>query len=265
MGELHENLISELPGVLYHVNIKKIQANDFKNDKKSENVRILQIDFAMSYSCEYQNEVQSALWSRESVTLFTAASFFESQCKTFVICSDTKQKDKDSIFTFVTYLYERIFEAENDKIFKEIIWSDGPSSEFKNRFMVTLLIFLSKKYNKKFEWKYFATSHGKGVIDGVGGNVKRLVNQKARSQGGDAVIQNAKDFATLAATLVPSTRISFISESEITEKIQNFHPWEAAKPVPGISKFHQISVDDHEVTCKKHALDSHSVKFSFQK
>lgn len=132
-GELHEILILQLPEVLYHVNTKRIQAEDFQTDKNNTNVRILQIDFAMSYICEYQNEVQSALWNRGSVTLFTAATFFTLQCKTFVICSDTKHKDKDSIFTFVTYLYDKIFATGNNENFKEIIWSDGTSSEFKSR------------------------------------------------------------------------------------------------------------------------------------
>ena len=44
-----------------HINVKRIQAHDFEDDKKTSFVRILQVDFAMNYSCEYQNEVQSAL------------------------------------------------------------------------------------------------------------------------------------------------------------------------------------------------------------
>ena len=46
-----------------HVNTKRIQAKDFEDDKTDDEARIPQINFAMNYSCEYQNEVQSALWS----------------------------------------------------------------------------------------------------------------------------------------------------------------------------------------------------------
>lgn len=35
--------------------------------------------------------------------------------------------------------------------------------------IVQLLIYLSQKYQIKFTWKYFANSHGKGGVDGVGG------------------------------------------------------------------------------------------------
>ena len=44
-----------------------------------------------------------------------------------------------------------------------VIWSDGPSSESKNRFMVKLFQSHSQKHQTAFLWKYFAKSHGKGV------------------------------------------------------------------------------------------------------
>ena len=57
---------------------------------------------------------------------------------------------------------------------EEIIWSDGPSSEFKDQFMRQLLENLSKKHGKAFIWKFFVTSHGKGVVDGVGEQLSQL-------------------------------------------------------------------------------------------
>ena len=45
----------------------------------------------------------------------------------------------------------------------EIIWSDGPSSEFKNQFMQQLTEDLSLQYKKKIICKFPATSPGKGV------------------------------------------------------------------------------------------------------
>ena len=33
----------------------------------------------------------------------------------------------------------------------------------------------SVRSKKVFSWKYFATSHGKGVVDGIGGKAKALV------------------------------------------------------------------------------------------
>ena len=89
-----------------HVGIKYIQSHSFEEDKLNDSNRILQTDFAMTYSWDYQNEIQSALWSRETVQLFTAALFFKNKCTTFLISSDTKDKGKNSVCTFLMRLYD---------------------------------------------------------------------------------------------------------------------------------------------------------------
>lgn len=97
-------------------------------------------------------------------------------------------------------MYEKL-EKIKDSIQPEVdvIWSNGPSSEFKNRFMVKLLKVLSAKYSRPFHWKYFATSHGKGVVDGIGGSAKSLVRQRVMSCCDKAIIvQSAQDFANVA-------------------------------------------------------------------
>ena len=120
----------------------------------------------MSYSCECQDEVQSALWSRESVMLFTAAMTYKSHCQIYLIVSDSRDKQKDTVTVFIDFLYENCCVHKSEE---NITWSDRPTSEFKNKFMVKFLQILSQKYEHSFSWKYFATSHGKGVVGGVGG------------------------------------------------------------------------------------------------
>lgn len=252
-GELYELIQADIQNFLAHVIIKRIQAHAFQVDQKLENVRLLQVDFAMSYSCSYQNEIQSALWSRASVMLFTAAAFINGTCKTFVLCSDARNKDKDTVYVMLMKLYEML-NAEQVNIIEEIIWSDGPASEFKNKYMVQVLKILAKKYNTKFSWKYFATSHGKGVVDGVGGNIKRLVRQKSMSHSEGTIVQSAKDFAQLAQELVPSTQSVFISEDEIRRVIDEEKPWEGVIPVPGISSYHVIEVKPNIEVFKHHAM-----------
>ena len=56
-----------------------------------------------------------------------------------------------------------------------VIWSDGPSSESKNRFTVKFFQSHCQKHQTAFLWKYFATSHGKGVVDEISGEAKALV------------------------------------------------------------------------------------------
>ena len=220
-----------------HVRVKKKQEKEFKDDQEKEDIRIVQMDFAMSYICEYQDEIQKALWHRNTVMLFTVAVFLNGDCSTYVIVSNAKEKDKNTIVCFLLNLYENYF-LKSDQIKEEIIWSDGPSKEFKNQFMVTFLKYLSEKFMKTFSWKYFATSHGKGVCDGVGGNVKYLVRLAVTSKKGQrTVVQNSLDFAKVATSLVDKTQILHISEKEIEQQVDL---WKQSKPYPGISKSHII-------------------------
>lgn len=80
IGEVLECMRDNFSVISYHINTKRIQYQEFQKDKNSSESRVLQLDFAMNYSCSYQDEVQSALWSRKSITLFTAAVFANGKC-----------------------------------------------------------------------------------------------------------------------------------------------------------------------------------------
>ena len=113
-----------------------------------------------------ETEIQTAL--------FTAAAITKHSCQSFLICSDTKDEDEDTVAAFLFALYENHLFPSN-QVDEEIIWSDGPTSAFKKKFTIQLLHQLSSQFQKKFSWKFSATSQGKGVVDGIGGRAKSLV------------------------------------------------------------------------------------------
>ena len=86
--------------------------------------------------------------SRASVTLFNAEVFYQGKCKTYLVCSDTKDKEKNAVFTFVTKLYDQIMIEVSPQV-NDVIYSDGPSSEFKNKYTMKLL---AQKVNGTVSW-----------------------------------------------------------------------------------------------------------------
>ena len=72
---------------------------------------------------------QSALCSHRSVTLFTTALTYKSVCKTYLVVSDSHDKGKDTVAEFVDFPGNHF---DNPGAVHDIIWPDGPSSEFKN-------------------------------------------------------------------------------------------------------------------------------------
>ena len=104
--------------------------------------------------------------------------------------------------------------------------------------MASLLQELSVLYNKTFYWKYFATSHGKGVVDG---RAKSIVRSAVMSKRLTApIVQTARDFAALVTELMPNTQVFFVEDSAIP---RNEGACDNAFPIPGIMSMHLLKCD----------------------
>ena len=119
-----------------------------------------------------------------------------------------------------------------------IFWSDGPSSQFKNRFMFEYMSILVKKFSLgSLKWNFFATSHGKGAIDGVGGTLKRIVYTYVKARQG--LVKSAQDFVDVIASSQSSVQAIHVSG----EVIETFYSTvatslESSSKRPGIKSSH---------------------------
>ena len=68
---------------------------------------------------------------RGSVNLFTAAVTHKGITKTLLFCTNYKNKDKFANSVFLEHLYAHELQPD-ETVTQEIVWSDGPTSEFKN-------------------------------------------------------------------------------------------------------------------------------------
>ena len=157
--------------------------------------------------------------------------------------TDSKNKDKDSVFTFI----HKLFENEMSNLKKKIvIFTDGPSSEFKNKY-ITKFVGDIKNFcaRDSVMWKYFATSHGKGAVDGIGGRAKSHIRAATKSKNG-CTVQSSKDFATLVTELMPGLKVIHVSDNEIKKFVDKQKPWENVKSILGILKTHCIVCEKKE-------------------
>lgn len=88
-------------------------------------------------------------------------------------------------------------------------------------------MFHDKDHGMMAEWNFFATSHGKGENDGVGGNTKNHVSQRVLQQ--KEVVGDLQQFVAIAQENFPSFQIiSFTSDgiweatSHLKERYQKF-------------------------------------------
>jgi hypothetical protein len=62
---------------------------------------------------------------------------------------------------------------------KVLYFTDGAASQYKNYKNFANLIHHFEDFNLHAGWHFFATSHGKGPCDGIGGTIKRLARRKS--------------------------------------------------------------------------------------
>lgn len=90
---------------------------------------------------------------------------------------------------------------------KVTVFSDGCAAQFKNKFTLSNLCFMMYDFGVEGEWVFFATSHGKGAVDGIGGCIKRMVWSKVKTR--EVTINSAKDFFECARA-VKKVKVIFV-------------------------------------------------------
>lgn len=172
--ELAEFISSLLPQFLEHCYVKRQQAAFYNEDRgrnESSAEALIQVDFSENYTCISQDEIQSAHWNQRQVSLFTVATWHSGSLCSQVIASDDLVHSKDTIVAYI----DKVLDGLPKTVMIVSIWSDGPASQFKNRYIAAAIPALQKKHHITIRWNFFATSHGKGPVDGIGGAVKRHV------------------------------------------------------------------------------------------
>ncbi|CAF2377023.1 unnamed protein product [Rotaria sp. Silwood2] len=177
--ECIQPLSQKIKQYLNHVFIKRQQSNFFEQMKADSDEKsiVVQVDHAENFAIEEQDAVQSAHWSTKAISIFTAHAWCGPLDFSFALPSDNISHNKYCINTCLGYIIGELKQYLPD--LKTIIFfSDGAASQFKQRFLFRNLTRLSIDYDLNLSWSFFATSHGKGVVDAIGGTVKRLVWQE---------------------------------------------------------------------------------------
>jgi len=242
-------LKEKLPNFLKHVYIKRQQSKYFEHKIKhlQADEAVVQVDFSENYTCQQQDEVQTAHWNQEQVTIFPVAIWTinddqsQKTCRSQVFITDDKNHDKKAVAVFMDRVLQMLVSDQGPKLKHVHVFSDGPSSQFKNRYMVNFYHKL-RSVDMNLTWHFFATSHGKGVVDGIGGTVKRVV-WRAVSSRRVPVVADAVSFAKVASELCKAVKVSFISSEELDRSADLLGLstcFQEAEAIPGISQYHCI-------------------------
>ncbi len=179
------------------------------------------------------------LSSFSQVSLFTVCLKCCQEIFPKAISSDDTSHTK---FEIACYMYKIIKKIPKTvKILK--IWSDGPNNQFKNRFMAAFIKTMETVFNLKVFWNFFATSHGKGSVDGIGAAIKNRVKRLVKSR--HSIVNCSKDFAECFNSEDSVIELMDMNEKEmkkIRKDLQLDEIFGSAPVVSDIFGFHQIQV-----------------------
>lgn len=227
-----------------HTFVKNVQSKYFEEKKKNlgANQAVIQEDFAENASTVYQDEVQSAYFNHGQVTVFTCCVWLENDTISIVVISDDLTHTKYSVWTFQKAICNEL-KRKFPQLESITIFTDGCTGQFKSKYMMSNLCHFQQDFNLQCEWNFFATSHGKGAVDGIGATVKRTVWQKVRNR--EAVVASAKDFYECAKKSLQGVTVLYVPKAEVEEHKEMLKTRaKLARNIPAIKSQHHFQFLD---------------------
>jgi hypothetical protein len=132
----------QVPSFARHHFIKQRSAAYSQNLKALASPKniVLQIDFAENFTCKFQDEIQSAHWRQNQITVFTACIWNGSDKPlSYVVVSDNDKHDKHAVVAYMVQLL-RTYQLDSPAMVELNVVSDGPSSQMKNRYIFAILV-----------------------------------------------------------------------------------------------------------------------------
>lgn len=259
------NLVKELPDILKHDFIAKVQAEyleDTKNKLKNGEF-VVTLDFSENYSFHVQDAIQSQHWNKDQASLHVYVIYYKENNKlhnlNFVVFSEYENHDASGVHLYnmkmIQFLKKKFGSTKVKKVY---YFSDGAGSQYKNRFNFLNLLYHEIDFGVKAEWHFFATAHGKGACDGVGGCVKKSAYRASLQ---NKTIVTTHKLYEWAKSFFNKIYFDFCSLQEYKDhKIELEARLVTAKTVKDTRKFHCYKpLDLNTIQCKifsKHSKSS---------
>ena len=205
---------------------------------------IVLCDFSENYSFVLQDAVQGFHWNNEQATIHPFVCYYRPQNLqqfhhlSYVVISDCRTHDTIAFHVFQKHLIA-LLKNHIGSLEKMYYFSDGAASHYKNKKNFMNVCHHKSDFQVAAEWHFFATSHGKGPCDGIGGSLKRLAARSSLQRPYEEQIMTPKDLFDWAEKNLTSSFFTFVPNEEV-ERERNFlkHRYNGLRPIPGTRSLH---------------------------
>ena len=190
MSKLRDEILSKATTFAQHLHVAHHQIGIAReiNDNLPQNHLKLTIDFAENLTLFPQDEIQSAHWTQQQVTIvpcIISRHDFNSCPEIPVIIHESLIFISDNLThnaQFVQIVQKKILQHVRENVPHQKIsvvhrFSDGCASQFKGKFAFGDLLNAAQTYGVEIRYYFYGTGHGKSACDGEGGVVKSYLRQ----------------------------------------------------------------------------------------
>lgn len=242
-------------------NFIKIQQSTFLRHTKSSlnfGEAVIVCDFSENYSFVLQDAAQSSYWNTNQATIHPFVIYYSDSGTlknfSFIIISEVLKHDTIAVQVFIEKL--RNFLKSKIELKKAIFMSDGAASQYKNRKNFASICRYKSKYNIDAEWHFFATSHGKGPCDAIGGTLKQMARNASVSVEHEHPIKSAEELYNWANQKSNDylTKMSFcyVTQEDYEQGITEWgNIFLQSKMISGTQKYHCfVPISENKIAAK---------------
>jgi hypothetical protein len=152
------------------------------------------MDFAENYNYTSVEEVQSAYWNSQMISLHTTVAYFpeseENPVQSYVAIPDNLGYNEIVVY-YILQKVVPLLKSHFSALKKLHYLTNSPSSQYRNKTIFHLVCDHEEEFGIKVRWNYLETGHGNGPCDGLGASVKLIADMAVKQQ--KCTIQDASD------------------------------------------------------------------------
>lgn len=272
--EFIDEFCNNLNTLKRHDFIAKQQSKFCTEKKESLNVGEILIlgDFAENYSFLLQDAAQGFHWNNAQATLHPFVCYFKEDGElnhiNVIVISDCLNHDTVAVHLFQKKVIQFLKTKISFQMIKITYFSDGAASQYKNYKNFINLCYHELDFQVKAEWHFFATSHGKGPCDGIGGTVKRLAAKASLQRVFNNQIMTPRQLYEFGKENIEGIDFIFSTIDEWSEEQSLLaERFSMASTIPGTQKLHSFvprSLSELEVKFVSNMTNSRTVRASKQ-
>ena len=144
------------------------------------------------------------------------------------------------------FRFQRFYQCWNWKWWENLYAQQIGTGQYKNRYNFINICYHKIDFDIDCEWNFFATSHGKGACDGIGGTVKRSVARTSMQRPYQEQILSPEDMYEYCINNLSENITFFYVQSNEVKETENYlyERFEMTKTILGTQKFHKFVPND---------------------